>query len=386
MLRKSEPVPIAKLRTERIGVQVRQAEKGLAEITQDSVALLDGRRIRHRFFEIEVELIEGDETDLNQIKQTLQAAGAREGDQRPKVFQALDLAYPEDLPQVDPSAPPADHLKSMLQRQVNEILLHDPGTRFGKDPEDLHQMRVATRRFRALLRAARPLLVPEWTQKFRSEVGWLGGILGTVRDFDVLLEDLHSEADSLGPSDQKAFERLLGVLENQRSVARAAMLDALRSDRYLELLNRLEDASYHLEIVTTNISLHQLGVKEFQKLRKAVKDLSTNCSDEELHRIRIHTKRARYATELAERSVGKPGSRFIRQVKKFQDLLGNHQDAVMTEQRLRTLLRSSRGVKAAFAVGQIIERLRGRRNQVRGAFSQQWTKVRKRGKEAWLVS
>ena len=383
LLRKSEVVPIAKLRTERIGVQVRQTDRDLTEITQDSVALLDGRRIRNRLFEIEVELIEGDEANLNQITQTLQAAGAREGDRRAKVFQALDLAYPQDLPQVDPSAPPKDHLNMMLQQQVNEMLLHDPGTRLGKDPEHLHQMRVATRRFRALLRAARPLLIPEWTQNFRLEVGWLGGILGTVRDYDVLLQDLRGEADSLGPLDHRAFERLLLLLENQRSIARATMLAALRSDRYLELLNRLEHTTTQIEIVKTDITLNQLAAKEFHKLRKSVTRLSTNSSDDKLHRIRIRTKRARYAAELAERSTGKPASRFIRQAKKFQDLLGTHQDAVMTEQRLRDLLRATRGVKAAFAVGQIVERLRIRRQQVRKTLSRQWIKVRKQGKKAW---
>ena len=47
-------------------------------------------------------------------------------------------------------------------------------------------MRVATRRMRAILRAARPLLDPEWVRSLRAELGWLGGALGPVRDLDVL--------------------------------------------------------------------------------------------------------------------------------------------------------------------------------------------------------
>ena len=385
-LRKSELITIAKLRTKRVGFQVRQAEKSLAKITQDSVSILNGRRIVHRFFEIEVVRTEGDETILSQITQTLLEAGAQKGDPRPKIFQALDLAYPMELPLIDASASAADHLKAMLYAQTTEILLHDPGTRLGKDSESLHRMRVATRRVRALLRAARPLLKPDWAQTIRAEIGWVGRILGTVRDFDVLLQELHDEIKSLTLSEQKAFERLLDSFETQRSIARASLLDALRSDRYLDLLNRLQNDTLYLATVPAQITLPQIATKEFRNLRKTVVDLNTNYSDEDLHRVRIRAKRARYAAELAENAVGKQCTRFIRLAKKFQTLLGKHQDSVITEQRLREVLRVSRGVNAAVAVGQIIERLRFRREKVRGLFSRRWTKLKKHGRQTWLSS
>ena len=104
--------------------------------------------------------------------------------------------------------------------------------------------------------------------------------------------------------------------------------------------------------------------RQFKKLyRIMLKCLKEIFSDENLHRTRIRVKRVRYAAELAEKTVGKSASRFIRQIKRFQDLLGSHQDAVMTEHRLQELLRSSRSTKAAFAVGQIVERLRGSKEE-----------------------
>ena len=78
----------------------------------------------------------------------------------------------------------------MIAVQVGELIAHDPGTRLGDDPEELHQARVATRRLRAVLRAARPLLDPGWTESLRAELSWLGGALGPVRDLDVLLDHL----------------------------------------------------------------------------------------------------------------------------------------------------------------------------------------------------
>jgi len=383
LLREEEAIPIAKLRTERHGFQVHQNSKTLAEITQDSVALLDGRQIKRRFFETEIELIDGNEKDLTQIKETLTKAGAFDGDSRPTVFQALDLDFPDSLPIVDPAAPPIDHLKAILTRQVREILVHDPGTRLGKDPEELHQMRVATRRFRALLRSGHVFLDQEWMNLLRREVGWLGGILGTVRDYDVLLADLQHEIEALSQKDQTTFQQLLSVLHTQREAARAAMLEALQSPRFLMVLKQLEHAAYFPESVSTNVTLQEISANQFKKLRRCVQKWDKDCSNEDLHRIRIRAKRARYAAELAEHSIGKPASQFIRQIKKFQDLLGRHQDAVMTEQRLRELLRSSKSVRAGFSVGQIVERLRTRREHVRDRFSACWRKVRKRGKDAW---
>ena len=225
LLREEEPMQIAKIRTERHGFQVHHNSKILAEISQDSVALLDGRQIKRRLYETEIELIDGNEKDLIKIKETLTKAGAFEGDYRPKVFQALDLDFPEPLPIVAPSAPPLDHLKALLKRQVRSILAHDPGTRLGNDPEELHQMRVATRRFRALLRTGHVFLDPEWMNLLRREVGWLGGILGTVRDYDVLLADLQYEIETLSPKEQKTFQHLLSRLNTQREMARIKMLE-----------------------------------------------------------------------------------------------------------------------------------------------------------------
>ena len=203
------------------------------------MALLDGRQIKRRFFETEIELIDGNEKDLSHIKDSMKKAGAFEGDSRPKIFQALDLNFPETPHPNDASAPPIDHLKAILKYQIREILLHDPGTRLGKDPEELHLMRVATRRFRALLRTGHVFLDPEWTTLLRQEVGWLGGILGTVRDYDVLLADLHLEIETLNQEDQKFFQQLLNILHSQRDAARAIMLEALRSPRYLMVLESI---------------------------------------------------------------------------------------------------------------------------------------------------
>src|SRR4029077_1143360 len=96
-----------------------------------------------------------------------------------------------------PSDSPVQHVRASLYQRLRALLAHEAGTRTGEDIEDLHQMRVAVRRMRATLKAARPLLDAAWADGLRAELGWRGGALGPVRDLDVLLLRLHEEIASL---------------------------------------------------------------------------------------------------------------------------------------------------------------------------------------------
>ena len=164
------------------------------------------------------------------------------------------------------------------------------------------------------------------------------------------------------------------------------LLDTLRSDRYLNLLNRLEQATQAPALrEAPESSLIHLAAQEFKQLIKAGKRGNGDHSDHELHQLRIRTKRTRYVAELALETMGRPAIRFVRQTKRNQDLLGDHQDAVFTEERLRQLLQTTRGVKTACAIGQIIERLRARRRRTRAMFPREWAKLKKRGRDVFAL-
>jgi CHAD domain-containing protein len=57
----------------------------------------------------------------------------------------------------------------MLREQHDELVAHNPGVRVGGEAEDVHATRVAARRSRAVLRAARPMLDPDWVDEIRDE-------------------------------------------------------------------------------------------------------------------------------------------------------------------------------------------------------------------------
>jgi CHAD domain-containing protein len=283
----------------------------------------------------------------------------------------------------EPAEEPIGFIRALLGRQYEEILRHDPGVRLDLDPEDVHRVRVAARRARAVLRAARRVLDPEWSEPLRAELKWLGGSLGALRDLDVLLLRLRKQIAELDQPEQTAAATLVEALEAEREGAQALAAEALGSDRYFRLLDALEEAARGPRVRRGEVSLEKLAAKEFKRLRKAAEQLGPGSTDDELHRVRILGKRARYAAELAEPEAGKPARRVVARAKSFQDVLGAHQDAIVAEARLRGLLAEQPRSGAAFAAGRLVERERRRRREARAELPKAWRDLDREAQKAW---
>ena len=287
---------------------------------------------------------------------------------------------------VDPSATPVDHVRASLDQRLRALLTHEPGTRTGEDIEDLHQMRVAVRRMRATLKAARPLLDAAWSDELRAELGWLGGALGPVRDLDVLLLRLHREIASLPADEQNAGGALLDALERERTTARAAMLEALTAPRYFGVLERLaETVSAPLPTPAPGDAprpaLVDLVRAEARKLRRAVEKAGDDPPDEVLHALRIRGKRVRYTGELVAPSLrgtpaGKQVKRLLSATTALQEVLGDHQDACVAEQRIRGLLAGLDVTPdTVFVAGRLVERETHRAAEKRREWRGAWVLV-----------
>jgi CHAD domain-containing protein len=328
--------PAATLRTRRRGLRVREGD-GAADVVADDVTVLDGGHAVDAFGELEVELVSGSESLLDALERRLRHAGAESGSGEIKLERVLGASpYGQDAAPAK-KAPPLEHLRWRIRTQLEEIGMHDPGVRLDTDPEELHDLRVAVRRLRAMLRAARPMLELEWSEAVRTELGWLGGELGPLRDADVFLTYLAEQAATVDERDRSALDELVGLVERDRERARERVLRALRSERYLELLQQLELAGQAPRVASTSESLRGIARGEFRKLRKAARRITPAAADDELHAFRIRGKRARYAAELASTTAGKRVRRFLREAKRFQDVSGEHQDAAVAEERLRAL-------------------------------------------------
>ena len=100
---------------------------------------------------------------------------------------------------IDPDGTIGALALNVLRRHFETFLAREPGTRLGDDVEELHDMRVASRRLRAALSLFGDVLAPA-VLNLREELQWIGGVLGAVRDLDVQLEELEEWQATRSPN------------------------------------------------------------------------------------------------------------------------------------------------------------------------------------------
>jgi CHAD domain-containing protein len=393
LARRAELVPVARLNTVRNRVVLRDEHGAqVGELVDDEVSLLDGARLAARFRELEVELDESVEPALQAaLVARLRAAGAGQPDPVPKIVRALGPRAAEP-PDVTPPRPldfastPAEVIHAAIATSTLRLLAHDPGVRLGTDPESVHQARVATRRLRSDLRTFRSVLDEEWSEPLRAELKWLGAALGAVRDTEVLLDRLEGRLSELPPSDVDDGKQLLVELAERRERAREDLLRDLRSDRYLTLLDRLVEAAraprFAHDVDDDDTELSDFVRKPWRRLRAAAQAIGPEAADHELHLARIRAKRARYAAEAVAPALGKEARRFARAMASVQDLLGEHQDAVVAGEWLRA--HASAGGPTAFVAGELTAMERDAARRTRESWPQVWEQARRKKLRRWM--
>ncbi|MGW4895103.1 CHAD domain-containing protein [Kitasatospora sp. NPDC004240] len=230
------------------------------------------------------------------------------------------------------------------------------------EPDAVHRMRVACRRLRSALRTYRRLLRGDAGEHLIGELRWLGQVLGRARDQEVLTERLVARARELpaecGPQRMaEALERW-GREEYRRAWPEAvAVLDSPRRRLLGEELAALlaqpplrgragRDAVPELARIAAK---EQRRVAE--RVRAALAEPGGPEADARLHDARKAAKRARYAGETAQSVAGKAARRFTERMKAVQEVLGEHQDAVVAAAALRGRLAGVDGREDAFAYG-----------------------------------
>ncbi len=383
---------VARLNTVRSCVALRDDDgKRVGELVDDEVSLLEGARLAARFRELEVEIEESADDSLPAaLVARLRAAGAGHPDPVPKIVRALGprAADPADVPEPPPldfASTASEVVHAAIIRSTRRLIDHDPGVRLGRDPESVHQARVATRRLRSDLRTFRALLDTEWSEPLRDELKWLGGALGSVRDTEVLLERLEGRLAELPPSDVDDGKALLAQLGSQREHARAELLDAMRSDRYFALLDALADAASAPRFVPDlddDLELADVVRAPWRKLRKAADAIDEDSSDRDLHLVRIRAKRVRYAAEAVAEALGKDARKFAEGAESVQDLLGEHQDAIVAADWLRH--HAGTGRATSFVAGELVAMERDAAHRAREEWPEVWRKARRKKLRRWM--
>ena len=287
--------------------------------------------------------------------------------------------------EVTASTTAAEAAYAVLRRQFERCVHHEPGTRLGQDIEELHDMRVSTRRMRAALRLFRAFL-PVRVLSLNRELRWLASALGEVRDLDVQREQLVEWHSSLDVADRDALEVLARGIGKRRAAARRRLLRVLDSRRYERLVERAirvlrqgpgrTPVEGRQPVLAVAPALITRSHKRIVKSGKRIEDTSP---DSDLHALRIHCKRMRYALEFHATLYGDAGRRMIRTLVRLQDLLGDHQDACVAIDHLREIV-ASEGRKlpprTVFVVGRLAERYARRARDLRAGFSKAFRPMR----------
>jgi CHAD domain-containing protein len=368
----------------------------LAELLVDDVRVMDGDAVRSEFGEIELQAHRATPDDLAALTARLLAAGAVGAAPVPTAIRSLGPSA-SGMPDVvvrefGPEDAAGWAVRAAIADALVRIIRHDPGTRLG-DEEALHQLRVGVRRLRSDLRTVRSLLSPDWAPGLDAELKRLAGMLGTVRDLDVLLIHMEStHGDLMAP-----LEPMLADLRDRHAAARSALLDELRSDQYAQLLERLVVLARDPDLSEAGfepagVVLPGLAAKSWRRLERRVDALddAERASDAELHRVRIAAKRARYAAELAARCVApeqaEDAHRFAEDLGELQDLLGRHQDAVVAVSETHAAASAHEGDLALIvAAGRVIERELQAARRERRRFPELWRSLSRPRRRRWMA-
>jgi CHAD domain-containing protein len=244
-----------------------------------------------------------------------------------------------------------DHIaeagRKVMRFHLARMLAREAGTREGRDPEELHAMRVATRRQRAAWRVFGASFRVGRTKRYRNGLREIASRLGAVRDLDVLLEAADIYRADLPVSEQRALEPLLTDWREHRDDARVLLIRELDSDGYRRWVDDYRDF-----IRTEGAGVLPVGPTQPHRVRdtaasriwaayeqvRAYEPVLRWADVETLHELRIAGKWLRYTLEFAREALGDDAAPLIARVTALQDHLGLMNDANVSASMARTFL------------------------------------------------
>ena len=243
-------------------------------------------------------------------------------------------------------------------------------------------------RFLRLLHLGDVTCDAECADDLRAELKWLGAELGAVRDKEVLLDRLHAHAATLPRAERETVERVSRRLTADWEATRTALLSALDTSRFRALRARMQDAGSAPRCTEAaqqrpKLALPAVVRRPWKKLKQAADALGDDPPDEALHEVRIRAKRARYAAEAVVSVFDVDARRFAAAMAEVQDVLGEHQDAVVARQWLSKTAVECSPIEA-YAVGMLADAEWRAACAARDGFPAVWRSAEHRNLRRWL--
>jgi len=245
----------------------------------------------------------------------------------------IDLAsilHPREQPQLADSDPVLALVFAYLREQHECIDREFNRAWEGIDREGVHQMRVAIRRLRAILRSFRGMLGEPRVSRFNDELRWLARQLGRARDSDIV-RDL---AGRPGAFDTKDYERHLEEAANLSYDNLLLALDSRRFAVMMQDLGRYVASGMNAakrprhDTQTIEAFADRMVAAHAAELLTIGNTITPTSAPTDLHRLRIRIKLFRYLLDFFATVQVARWQGLIESTRQLQDVLGQHQDAV----------------------------------------------------------
>ncbi len=244
--------------------------------------------------------------------------------------------------------PLAEAGRKVLRYHFLQMLSHEEGTRLGSDIEELHDMRVATRRMRAAFELFENAFTRKAVRTHMKGLRATGRALGRVRDMDVFMEKAFQYLENLSEAHRDDLHPLLRSWEQAREAARQNLLAYLDSPEYSEFVSRFDEFVNTPALGARSIPAGtpylvrevapRLIYDRYAAVR-AYEGILPTATLAQFHALRIEFKRLRYALEFFSEVLGGEVKEVIENIKSIQDHLGDLNDAHVATQMLRDFLK-----------------------------------------------
>lgn len=269
---------------------------------------------------------------------------------RVKVLEASEakrefLPYPEPIetPGLFAEDPMAEAGRKILRYHFANMLAHEAGTVLGEEIEELHKMRVATRRMRAAFAVFAEVYEPQVVKDYLGGLRRTGRSLGRVRDLDVLLNKANIYCDELPESQRQGMTPLLQDWKNAREEARLGMINYFESDSYRTFKRKFniflgtpgagaQPVPKNRPISNRVLEIAPVMIYESLGAVRAYEPWLEDATIELMHALRIEMKRLRYTLEFFQEILGPQAETVIEMMKRMQDHLGDLNDAQIAAQ------------------------------------------------------
>ena len=302
--------------------------------------------------EVELELKSGPAVRLFQLAEVLLKIVPFELEVVSKAEQGFRLlsGEPEQpVKAVVPDLKRRDKLSHVLQRMIWSCLLHLQcnlrGAMYSDDAEYLHQMRVALRRLRVVLRMADKLCIDEELTALNQDVSDLAVALGRIREWDVFIAGI-AKPICAQMSDHAGLAALLAASERQRQACYQALRG--RSVSLQQLLLRFAiwmNGSYWQRAGKGAPSAHDFATRHLQKLAARYERAGQHPDAKDaarLHKMRILAKKLRYSADFFAGLYGKHKAHdFLIALGDVQELLGQSNDVTVAHGLLDEMAKQS---------------------------------------------